>query len=46
MNKEAGGGIKGERLSAVREMGSFNESGIQDTHTMVQLFGNIKNPFT
>lgn len=31
---------------AGRELGSFSESGIHDIHSMAQLFGNIKNPFT
>lgn len=46
MNKWQEQGEKREPLHAVREMGSFNESGIHDAQSMAQLFANIKNPFT
>lgn len=44
MNKQQEQEENRELLNAV--MGSFNESGIHDTQSMAQLFGNIKNPFT
>lgn len=46
MNKRQEQEEEREPFHAVREMGSFSESGAHDTHSMAQLFGSIKNPFT